>query len=126
MELLEEANDAADAQDSPARVRLLAGLARARAHQGDQPAAVAARISAVDMARRLGDERGLAYALGQAIWARGHDSLDTVLAMLGESHDLPSGSGNRSCAASRCRGGFRCCVSSAGSRRRGTTWKPCR
>ena len=88
VELLEEADDAAGAQDSPARVRLLAGLARARAHQGDQPAAVAARIGAVDMARRLGDERGLAYALGQAIWARGHDSPDMVLAMLGESHDL--------------------------------------
>lgn len=88
VDLLEEADDAVGAQDSPARVRLLAGLARARAHQGDQPAAVAARIGAVDMARRLGDERGLAYALGQAIWARGHDSPDTVLAMLGESHDL--------------------------------------
>ena len=88
VELLEEADAAAGAQDSPARVRLLAGLARARAHQGDQPAAVAARIGAVDMARRLGDERGLAYALGQAIWARGHDSPDMVLAMLGESHDL--------------------------------------
>lgn len=88
VELLEEANDAAGAQDSPPRVRLLAGLARARAHQGDQPAAVAARIGAVDMARRLRDERGLAYALGQAIWARDQDSPDTVLAMLGESHDL--------------------------------------
>ncbi|MBL8925164.1 MAG: AAA family ATPase, partial [Pseudonocardia sp.] len=88
VELLEEADDAAGAPDSATRVRLLAGLARARAHQGDQPAAVAARIGAVHMARRLGDERGLAYALGQAIWARGHDSPDTVLAMLGESHDL--------------------------------------
>jgi DNA-binding CsgD family transcriptional regulator len=88
VELLEEANDAAGAPDSPGRVRLLAGLARARAHQGDQPAAVAARVGAVDMARRVGDERGLAYALGQAVWARGHDSPDTVLAMLTESHDL--------------------------------------
>ncbi|MGE5765178.1 MAG: helix-turn-helix transcriptional regulator [Mycobacterium leprae] len=88
VELLEEADKAVNAQDSATRVRLLAGLARARAHQGDEPAAVAARIGAVDMARRLGDERTLAYALGQALWARGQDSPDTVLAMLGESHDL--------------------------------------
>ncbi|MGE3289442.1 MAG: AAA family ATPase [Pseudonocardia sp.] len=88
VDLLEEAVVATGEQDCPARVCLLAGLARARAHQGDQPAAVAARDGAVDMARRLGDEKGLANALEQAIWARGDDSADTVLAMLDESQDI--------------------------------------
>jgi class 3 adenylate cyclase/DNA-binding SARP family transcriptional activator/DNA-binding CsgD family transcriptional regulator len=88
VELLEEASTALPPSESGLRVRVLVGLARALAAQGNHSRAAIVRSSAIAMARRLDDRQGLAIVLMHAYWARGATPLDDVLRMLTESRDL--------------------------------------
>ncbi len=85
VELLEEATSALSDDNSALRVRLLGGLARALAFQGNHDRAAVVRNSAVGMARRLDDRSGLAIVLVRAFWSRGTSSLEEILEMLTEA-----------------------------------------
>ena len=87
-ELLEEASVALGEADSELRVRLLTGLGRAYAFNGDFPASDAVHRDAIAMARRLGDRPGLATVLVSSYWSRGDQSLDETLEMLVEARGL--------------------------------------
>ncbi len=88
VELLEEAAAALERGDSPLRVQLLGGLARARDFQGEHARAASVLAEAIAMARRLDDSRGLATVLTRSYWSHASRSWDEILAMLGEAHDL--------------------------------------
>jgi DNA-binding CsgD family transcriptional regulator len=88
--LLEEALAALAGQDSTLRVGLLAGLARTLLLEGDLPRGKVVRESAIAMARRIDDRRGLATGLMRAglmraYWAGGTLSLPEILESLGEA-----------------------------------------
>jgi DNA-binding CsgD family transcriptional regulator/tetratricopeptide (TPR) repeat protein len=87
LELLEEASGALTDDDSTLRVQLLSGLSRALGYQGDARAADV-RMAAIAMARRLDDRPGLAKVLATSYWSRGASSLEAIIAMLAESHEL--------------------------------------
>lgn len=88
VELLEEADAALGREDSELRVGLLSGLARACDLQGRHEPADVSRASAIAMARRLGDDAGLATCLMRSYWARGAGSRATRLQMLTEAMEL--------------------------------------
>ncbi len=88
IELLEEASRALDAADSELRVRLLAGLSRARALLGQYQDSAVAERAAIAMARRLGDRLGLATVLMRTYWSHGESSLERTLEMLTEAAEL--------------------------------------
>jgi DNA-binding CsgD family transcriptional regulator/tetratricopeptide (TPR) repeat protein len=85
LELLEEASAALGGAESTLRVGLLSALARVLAHRGDHGRAAVIRANAIDMARRLGDRRGLAILLTRAVSARGTSTLDQVREELTEA-----------------------------------------
>jgi DNA-binding CsgD family transcriptional regulator len=87
-ELLEEASARLSRRDSRLRVGLLAGLARALDLQGESEQANVARETAIAMARRIGDRRGLATVLMGVYWSRPAKSLDEILPMLTEAREL--------------------------------------
>jgi DNA-binding CsgD family transcriptional regulator/tetratricopeptide (TPR) repeat protein len=87
-ELLEEASRSLSSEDSQLRVGVLGGLARAFEFQGRSVEAEPARDAAIAMARRIGDQRGLAEVLMGAYWARATTSLPRILRMLGEAAAL--------------------------------------
>jgi DNA-binding CsgD family transcriptional regulator/tetratricopeptide (TPR) repeat protein len=93
LELLDEASDALAEQDSTLRVRLLSGLSRALGYQGDHRAA-SVRAAAIAMARRLDDRPALAKVLATSYWSRGASSLEEIIAMLTESHELAAALGD--------------------------------
>jgi DNA-binding CsgD family transcriptional regulator/tetratricopeptide (TPR) repeat protein len=86
--LLEEATAALSDESSDLRVRLLGGLARALAFQGNQQRAAIVRGNAIGMARRLDDPAGLATVLVGAFWSRGTSSLREILDMLTEAMEI--------------------------------------
>jgi DNA-binding CsgD family transcriptional regulator len=88
LELLEEATAGLGEQESTLRVGLLTALARVLTYRGDHERAAIVRASAMQMARRLGDRRGLAALLMRAYWARGTNTLEEILEMLAEARDL--------------------------------------
>ena len=88
IELLEEAAASLGAEDSELRVGLLGGLARALDFQGRRRHAAAVRTTAVEIARRLGDSRGLAGVLVSSYWSRGTTPLPDILDMLTEARDI--------------------------------------
>jgi DNA-binding CsgD family transcriptional regulator len=88
IELLREASATLPPGDSPLRVGVLAGLARALGLAGEPAQSSAMRREAVAMARRIGDDAGLARALLFAMQARGADRHEEVAAMLAESQAL--------------------------------------
>jgi DNA-binding CsgD family transcriptional regulator/tetratricopeptide (TPR) repeat protein len=88
LELLEEASTALGEQESTLRVRLLSALVRVLAYRGDHGRAAIVHENAMEMARRLGDRRGLAILLARAYSARGTRTLEEVLEMLTEARDL--------------------------------------
>jgi DNA-binding SARP family transcriptional activator/DNA-binding CsgD family transcriptional regulator len=92
--LLQEASSALPGGDSAFRVRVLAGLARALASQGDHSRGAIVRANAIEMARRIDDRQGLATVLMHAYWARGATPLGDVLEMLTESRDLAAEMGD--------------------------------
>jgi len=94
VELLEEASLALGDGDSEPRVRLLAGLSRARAFVGDFDESSRLRDRAVAMARRLDDRVGLATVLMQSYWSRGDGNVEETLAMLAEARELADGLGD--------------------------------
>ena len=71
LELLEEASAALGEDESTLRIGLLSALARVLAYRGDHARAAIVRANAIEMARRLGDRRGLAILLARAYSARG-------------------------------------------------------
>ena len=85
LELLEEASAALGEAASPLRVGLLSALARVLAYRGDHGRAAIIHANATQMARRLGDQRGLATLLLRAYSARGTRTLEEVLEMLTEA-----------------------------------------
>jgi DNA-binding CsgD family transcriptional regulator/tetratricopeptide (TPR) repeat protein len=88
VELLEEAAAELGEEDSELRVGLLSGLARALDFQGRRERGAIVRTSAIAMARRLDDRRGLATVLMRAYWSRGTTPLDEILAMVTEGKEL--------------------------------------
>jgi DNA-binding CsgD family transcriptional regulator/tetratricopeptide (TPR) repeat protein len=93
VELLEEASLALGGGDSEARVKLLAGLARAHAFVGNYAASAVAEEQAITMARGLGDRLGLATVLMRSYWSRREQSIEQTLDMLSEARDLSEGLG---------------------------------
>jgi DNA-binding CsgD family transcriptional regulator/tetratricopeptide (TPR) repeat protein len=85
LELLEEAGAALGGAESALRVGLLSALVRVLAYRGDHGRAEVTRANAIDMARRLGDQRGLATLLTRAYSARGTSTLEDVVEMLTEA-----------------------------------------
>jgi hypothetical protein len=81
-------------EDSQLRVGLLGGLARALDFQGHHERGAIIRTNAVDMARRLGDQAGLAGVLVRSYWSRGTTSLGEIVAMLTEARELGEELGN--------------------------------
>jgi DNA-binding SARP family transcriptional activator/DNA-binding CsgD family transcriptional regulator/tetratricopeptide (TPR) repeat protein len=88
VEILREALAILGPEDSPLRVRLLAGLARALAVHGDHAAAMAVRTRAVGMARRIDDRQGLATALLHASWARNSTDPVALVKTVTEARDV--------------------------------------
>ena len=88
VELLERAAAALGDGDTELRVGVLAGLARALSARGESARAAIVRDSGTEMARRLGDRRGLANLLGMAYWARGTRTLEEIVDMLIEARHL--------------------------------------
>jgi DNA-binding CsgD family transcriptional regulator len=88
IELLEEAASAIGEQDSALRVGVLSGLVRALYFRGERERASVVRTNAIEMARRLGDRRGLALLLSGAYWSRDATSLEEVLEMVTEARDI--------------------------------------
>lgn len=88
VELLEEAAEALGDEDSELRIGLLGGLSRALDFQGLHERAAVVRASAVDMARRMQDRRGLAGVLVSSYWARWTVPVEDILGMLTEARDL--------------------------------------
>jgi DNA-binding CsgD family transcriptional regulator len=88
VELLTEATNALGDEYSPLRVGLLGGLARALHFRGEHARGATVRKSAVALARRLQDRRGLATVLVRSYWSRGTSSLEEILEMLTEAKAL--------------------------------------
>jgi DNA-binding CsgD family transcriptional regulator len=88
LELLEEASAALDGAESTLRVGLLSALARVLTYRGDLERAAIIRANAIDMARRLGDQRALGFLLARAYSARGTSTLEEILDMLTEAWAL--------------------------------------
>jgi predicted ATPase/DNA-binding CsgD family transcriptional regulator len=95
LELLEEASAALGGAESTLRVGLLSALARVLSYRGDPERAAIIRANAVEMARRLGDQRALAILLARAYSARGTSTLEDVLEMLTEALALGDELGDR-------------------------------
>ena len=95
LELLEEASAALGGAESTLRIGLLSGLARVLAYRGDQRRAAVVRANAIEMARRLGDQRVLAALLARAYSSRGTSTLEEVLEMLTEAVGLGDELGDR-------------------------------
>ena len=87
-ELLDEALLALEEGDSELKVRLLSGLSRARALNGDYRLAAEAETRAIAMARRIDDRLGLATVLMRSYWSHATSNLGPTLAMLSEARDL--------------------------------------
>ncbi|HEX6651263.1 MAG TPA: AAA family ATPase [Thermoleophilaceae bacterium] len=85
LELLEEASAALGGADSALRIGVLSALVRVLAYRGDHRRAGIVRANAMEMARRLGDDRGLGILLARAYSARGTSTLDEVVGMLTEA-----------------------------------------
>jgi DNA-binding CsgD family transcriptional regulator len=88
VELLEEAAAALDEGDSPLRVGVLGGLARALWRFGYTDRGAVVQQDAIGMARRLRDREGLATVLMRSYWSRGASSLREILDMLTEAKRL--------------------------------------
>src|SRR3954454_9108156 len=99
VELLEEGTSALGDEDCSLRVGLLSGLARALDFRGDHERAAVVRSSAVDMARRIEDQAGLATLLMRAYWARGAHTPQEHLAMLTEAEAIGDELGDREIVA---------------------------
>jgi predicted ATPase/DNA-binding CsgD family transcriptional regulator len=85
LELLEEASAALGGAESALRIGLLSALTRVLAHRGEHGRAAIIRANAMEMARRLGDQRGLAILLARAYSTRGTSTLEDILEMLTEA-----------------------------------------
>jgi DNA-binding CsgD family transcriptional regulator len=88
LELLEEASAALGGAQSTLRIPLLSALARVLAYRGDHARAEIIRANAIEMARRLGDQRGLADLLARAYTTSGTSTLEEVVEMLTEAQAL--------------------------------------
>ncbi len=95
LELLEEASAAVGEEESTLRVRLLSALARVLTYRGDHARAAIVYGNAVEMARRLGDRRGLAILLTRAYLILGTSTLEEVPEMLAEARALSDELGER-------------------------------
>ncbi|MFZ0088742.1 MAG: AAA family ATPase [Solirubrobacteraceae bacterium] len=88
VELLQEASAAVPGGDSELRVKLLAGRSRALAFRGHFAESTVAEQEAIAMARRIGDQRGLAIVLMRSYWSRAERNLGRTLEMLTEAREL--------------------------------------
>jgi DNA-binding CsgD family transcriptional regulator/tetratricopeptide (TPR) repeat protein len=85
--LLEEASAALGSEDSELRIRVLSGLARAKFLHGRADEAADAADESIAMARRVGDQRGLAQTLVGA-WAHSGSPTEQINAMLTEALEI--------------------------------------
>ena len=126
VEMLEEAAMVLGDEDSALRVGLLGGLARALDFQGHHERGEIVRTNAVEMARRMEDQVGLAGVLVRSYWSRGTTPLDEILAMLTEARDISARSwATPRSAPRRCPGGCRRSWRCPTSTRRGARWPRC-
>ncbi|HKP20088.1 MAG TPA: AAA family ATPase [Thermoleophilaceae bacterium] len=88
LDLLEEASAVLGGAESTLRVGLLSALTRVLAYRGDHTRAAITSANAMEMARALGDRRGLGLLLARAYSARGTRTLDEVIEMLAEAWAL--------------------------------------
>ncbi len=95
LELLEEASAAVGEEESTLRIGLLSALARVLTYRGDHGRAAIVYANAVEMARRLGDRRGLAILLTRAYLILGTSTLEVVPEMLTEARALSDELGER-------------------------------
>jgi DNA-binding CsgD family transcriptional regulator/tetratricopeptide (TPR) repeat protein len=95
LELLEEASAAVGEEESTLRIGLLSALARVLTYRGDHGRAAIVYANAVEMARRLGDRRGLAILLTRAYLILGTSTLEVVPEMLAEARALSDELGER-------------------------------
>src|SRR5215207_1787034 len=95
LDLLEEASAALGGAESRLRIGLLSALARVLAYRGDHGRAAIIRANAMEMARRLGDQRALAILLTRAGSARGTSTLEEIREMLTEACALGDELGDR-------------------------------
>lgn len=93
-ELLAEAMSLVGGSDHRLRVRLLAASARAHGYRGARDEAASARVEAVRLARELGDDHALGWALAQSYWGRGSDTPEEVVDALTEAMHLARASGD--------------------------------
>ena len=93
-ELLEEASLALGQGDSELRVRLLSGLTRAHAFAGDYGTSAYVEEQAIAMARRLGDQHGLATVLMRSYWTHANSNLEETLGMLSEAREIAAAIGD--------------------------------
>jgi DNA-binding CsgD family transcriptional regulator/tetratricopeptide (TPR) repeat protein len=87
-ELLQEAAAALGDEPSTLRVGLLSGLARALDLRGEQTRGVIVRADAINLARQLDDQAGLATVLMRSYWSRGATPIREIHAMLAEAKQL--------------------------------------
>jgi predicted ATPase/DNA-binding CsgD family transcriptional regulator len=88
IELLEEAVAALGDEDSPLRVQVLAGLSRTSVDHGDHLRGAYVREIALDMARRVGDKRGLGTVLVLGLRAQGLSTYEELLDQLTEAREI--------------------------------------
>jgi DNA-binding CsgD family transcriptional regulator/tetratricopeptide (TPR) repeat protein len=87
-ELLEEAVAALPPDDSELRVRVAAGLARAYDFLGEADLSERTRGEAIAMARRLGDDQGLAIVFMRSYWSAVRSPMPGIVADLAEAARL--------------------------------------
>lgn len=88
IELLVEAAAAIGERDTPLRIRLLGGLARALDFVGRYEPGAAAREEAIRIARQRGNRAALGWVLSAAYWSRGVHSDGEINAMLTEAVEI--------------------------------------
>ena len=88
IDLCEEALAALGPEDSEERVLLLSSLARAGSFVGHHDRGATLQRDAMEMARRLDFQPGLATVLMRSYWSRGSMNIDEVLDLLDESREI--------------------------------------
>jgi DNA-binding CsgD family transcriptional regulator len=91
---LEEAITALGDRHPKLRLALLSSLARSLDHDGNHARGAIVRGNAIELARRINDQRGLAAVLTHSYWARGPTPAEEILEMLTEAKEIGERIGN--------------------------------
>jgi DNA-binding CsgD family transcriptional regulator len=85
---LEEAITVLSDRHPQLRLALLSSLARSLDHDGDHGRGAIVRRNAIELARHIDDQRGLAAVLTHSYWARGPTPAEDILEMLDEAKEI--------------------------------------